>query len=1378
MKNHQPTIKTRFLAFQIIIILFLGGISSLKASHIMGGEINYRLIDTTNGKYKIRLTVYRDCAGIDYATEYIKVGTSSGTTQVTLNFKYKEEVSQICKVPDVAITPTTNCPRGPIGAIMGVEKWVYEVDYVIGKNIGYAYVGWTSCCRNHAITTIQNPGGENSWLQALINTDYKNNSLTFANIPFKYLFKNEENIYNPAGVDSFDDNYIMINGKQIVLDSIAFELYTPFNNSGNSVSDIMNFNNSKVNFNTGLNTQNFLYTTTGVKFNPNSGEIKMTPSMEQTAVYAIAAFEYRAIADASQPAGYRRVLVGHITRDIQFAVISAIGMNRNLKVDSVKNVVCSSSDSSYVFTILGKNKGNKIFFNIKGNATSTIKYKIISTPASTDLSAFNMTITGLNSNKLTGLISFDTVKTANTELYVVIETYDCMPNGIKHIKSHTITINTQGFVSCQLKCDVSRSKDSLLCTPNYGIPPYKYKWSNGDTTHFRKAFLPGTYFVTVTDSSGCQSKCSYYITSPCDQFKNFSWKFSDTSVGFKCDTDSSGYIISYLWDFGNGITSVIAKPTIKYSINGIYTVKLHYCLRDSNQNIICCDSIVKYVAVTHCKIPCNVKANFNWTLNSNLGTVNFADLTTPGFGQMYTYFWSFGNGHFSTQKNPIVHYTAPGTYKVCLVVARWLNLSNRLCIDSICKNITITNINPCNRLIPDFTWSASNGSYQFTNTTNLSNFTVVSLNYKFSTGHNYSTSNTNHTFLKNGNYSVTLNLTVFDVLTGTTCTKSITKHIVVNTSVCGCLRAMNTYTKSGMTTSFTNRSVCADTTVTYLYKFGNGASSTSPNPVYIYSLPGLYRVVMSIERTIGATTCRDSFIRIIQINTSNACFDSGYIDKVNSSCGAYINPVCGCNGITYLNACEATKAGVKQYTVGPCSNDPDWSKICGYVYHDLNKNCGFDSSDQALKSIKIKLNSSPIRYTYTNTNGYYEFWVLKGSYDVEQILSNYPGLGQLCPGSPKKITVNATSALPCNHNFYDTANKCQDLSVTIHRNLNITPGFTSMKTITYKNNTAHTVYNVKIHYRFLTGLAVKSSTTGNYTVSGNVITWNLGHLLPYHSGFKHAYFLTPITMALGTTVIDSVWIEPTNDDCNLGNNSHTYKDTCVGSWDPNDKSAAQPSEINLDTKIIDYHIRFQNTGTAPAHNVVIEDQIDSKLDYSSMVIHEASHKYQAHFNDNGKIYFEFENIMLPDSGTDYEASQGYVGYSVKLHDNLPVGSEIKNTAGIYFDFNEPVITNTTMHTIVLKTSSGIQNIGKEMNISIYPNPTQDIATMHIKLDKETRMRYTVHSINGKTILESKEKVFPIGQLEETIDFSPLSSGIYILNISVNDQTTSLKIVKQ
>jgi uncharacterized repeat protein (TIGR01451 family) len=1368
----------KLLACLISIALMFFCLSSLNATHIMGGELNYRLIDTTTGKYRIRLTVYRDCAGIDYSNESITVGSAFGTSFVSLIFKYKEEVSQVCRIPDVPINPITNCPKGPIGTIMGVEKWVYEVDYLIGKNIGYVYVGWTSCCRNHAITTIQNPGGENSWLQALINTDYKNNSLTFANIPFKYLFKNEENVYNPAGVDSFDDNYVIINGKQIVLDSIAYKLYTPFRGRGNSVSDVMNFNNPTVIFNQSLNTQNFLYTTSGVEFNPNSGEIKLTPSIEQTAVYAAAAFEYRAVPDASQPAGYRRVLVGHITRDIQFAVIPAIGMDRKLKVDSVEHVVCSSSDSSYVYTILGKNKGNKIYFNIKGNSTSNIKYKVISTPDKTDLTGFNMTISGMNTNKLTGVISFDTVKTATTELYVVLESYDCMSSGIKHIKSHTITINTQGFVSCQLKCNVTKSKDSLFCIPRFGAPPYKYLWGNGDTNEYRKAVLPGTYYVTVTDSFGCQSKCSYYIASPCDKFKNFFWKLADTSVDFSCDTDSLGYITNFSWDFGNGIKSFHAKPKIKFHANGIYSVKLYYCLKDSNNNIICCDTIIKLVAVTNCKIPCNIKANFNWTMNANLGTVNFFDLTTPLTGQMYTYNWSFGNGTFSNQKNPTVSYTSPGNYKVCLIVVRWLNMNNKYCVDIICKTITITNVNPCNRFNPDFTWTNTGGSYQFTNATNLTNASIISINYRLSTGQSYSTANPSHTFIKNGLYSVTLNITIFDALSGNTCVKSITKFIQVNNSACGCLKAYNIYSKNGMQVSLLNKSFCADTNVTYLYTFGNGASSSSPNPNYTYPNPGLYRIVMYLTKTVGGMTCIDSFSRIIQINTSNACFDSGYMNKVGSICPTYVNPVCGCNGLTYINSCEASKAGVKQYTSGPCNNDPDWAKVCGYVYHDLNKNCGFDSSDQPLHSIKIKINTSPARYTYTNMNGYYEFWVLKGTYDLEQVLSNFPGLNQLCPSAPSKITVNAHSILLCTHNFFDTANKCQDLSVSIHKNRNITPGFTSMKTITYKNNTAHTVHNVKIHYRFLSSLIVKSSTSPSYTTSGNVITWNIGKMLPYASGYRHAHFHTPVILALGTAVLDSVWIEPVNDDCNLANNSHTYKDTCLGSWDPNDKTAAQPESINPEMKTIDYHIRFQNTGTAPAHNVIIEDQIDSKFDYNSIAINEASHKFVTHFNDNGKIYFEFENIMLPDSGTDYEASQGYIGYSVQLIDNLPIGSEIKNTAAIYFDFNDPVITNTTIHTIVLKASSGVQNLGSDLNISIYPNPTSDKAKLRIKLDKASNMGYSVYTIQGKNVLQCNNQLYHTGDIEENIDFSNLSSGIYILNITLNGQSTSLKIVKE
>lgn len=50
-------------------------------------------------------------------------------------------------------------------------------------------------------------------------------------------------------------------------------------------------------------------------------------------------------------------------------------------------------------------------------------------------------------------------------------------------------------------------------------------------------------------------------------------------------------------------------------------------------------------------------------------------------------------------------------------------------------------------------------------------------------------------------------------------------------------------------------------------------------------------------------------------------------DKVEADCkgsgtGGYCTdhyaPVCGCDGVTYGNACGATAAGVKRYTPGEC----------------------------------------------------------------------------------------------------------------------------------------------------------------------------------------------------------------------------------------------------------------------------------------------------------------------------------------------------------------------------------------------------------------------------------------------------------------------------
>jgi hypothetical protein len=98
--------------------------------------------------------------------------------------------------------------------------------------------------------------------------------------------------------------------------------------------------------------------------------------------------------------------------------------------------------------------------------------------------------------------------------------------------------------------------------------------------------------------------------------------------------------------------------------------------------------------------------------------------------------------------------------------------------------------------------------------------------------------------------------------------------------------------------------------------------------------------------------------------------------------------------------------------------------------------------------------------------------------------------------------------------------------------------------------------------------------------------------------------------------------------------------------------------------------------------VRIDDQIDiSKLDLATFEPTGASHSYSTLVDPNGFVQFVFNNIMLPDSGSNEPASHGFVTYRIKAKPDLQHGDQILNTAEIYFDDNPAIITNTTNHTI-------------------------------------------------------------------------------------------------
>lgn len=144
--------------------------------------------------------------------------------------------------------------------------------------------------------------------------------------------------------------------------------------------------------------------------------------------------------------------------------------------------------------------------------------------------------------------------------------------------------------------------------------------------------------------------------------------------------------------------------------------------------------------------------------------------------------------------------------------------------------------------------------------------------------------------------------------------------------------------------------------------------------------------------------------------------------------------------------------------------------------------------------------------------------------------------------------------------------------------------------------------------------------------------------------------------------------------------------TCA--YDPNDKSVLPEGTgihhaVPIEQDWLDYQIRFQNTGTDTAFNVLLVDRLSADLDWQSMEVLGTSHPLTNIFiQEDGELNFRYDHINLPDSGANMAGSNGYVRFRMRPLPDRPNLTEIHNTAEIYFDFNAPVITNTTLTTLV------------------------------------------------------------------------------------------------
>jgi hypothetical protein len=170
----------------------------------------------------------------------------------------------------------------------------------------------------------------------------------------------------------------------------------------------------------------------------------------------------------------------------------------------------------------------------------------------------------------------------------------------------------------------------------------------------------------------------------------------------------------------------------------------------------------------------------------------------------------------------------------------------------------------------------------------------------------------------------------------------------------------------------------------------------------------------------------------------------------------------------------------------------------------------------------------------------------------------------------------------------------------------------------------------------------------------------------------------------------------------------------VNSHDPNDKICLQGPTVGIDKigEYVHYCIRFENTGTANALNVVVKDVIDeAKFDVNSLVPLSGSHPFQTRIKPGNIVEFFFENINLP---FDDESNDGYVVFKIRTSADLTQGDVFSNFASIYFDYNAPILTEAFNTEI---TSLGIN--GAVITNTLFVNPVQDHIRFSEKVDKIT-----------------------------------------------------------
>lgn len=888
--------------------------------------------------------------------------------------------------------------------------------------------------------------------------------------------------------------------------------------------------------------------------------------------------------------------------------------------------------------------------------------------------------------------------------------------------------------------------------------------------------------------------------------------YTYTSVGNTAtfiNTSTSQYsnvsILSHYWIFEDGTQSIEDSPTHTFQNICNSNVCLVLTADSAGYGSEWCGYISHCESVDLGIVPLTLSLSSNYNAQLQVWEITS---TTVGGAAPYSYLWTVDGQSVSSNLSTLTLNSIAGlatSVALCVVDANGCQVCSSLYVENpnvICT-ITLNSTLTDNLLLLEPIMELENESVdEWMSTVIINGDSVASL---------YGSQNYLNYLTELGTYEVCLSPSDWTLNAYPNCPSSICETVEVLQLASDCNAQFN-YSHSEYQYYLVNTSIGFYDQLSW--DFGNGVVYNDINDISLILEAGFHNISLTVTNSI--TNCTSTYTNIIEVpmpahvcgsifndENQNGIFEiqelildtvlmvwnNIVIDVYNGVFDQMVYPGTGC---LYINGFESGSLITTTLGLVACDDNglqlelspgQEWcpiqlgiyitmSTICGTFYNDSNGNQLLDNNEVGLPYYEI--------IVYSELNGYYSIFTdASGNYCLEvpameffHLFPQYPqNINE--PISPPYYSNSSLGEGAYNNiNFgVNDASGSLDLTAAVSGSGNLTPGFGITYSVIAQNlSDLESTAEVILTYN-QNQTNVSAFPEGVVNPNNQTITWTI-NLGPYQSINLNATFTNATNMTLGELVTIAVAISATgmNSDNITLNNSDEFSQVVVGSFDPNNKlvepiGTGDEGKIMPSTEEFTYTINFQNTGTAEAVNILISDLIDTDLIPQTIELVGSSHNVQMEVIGH-QISWHFLNIMLPDSGSNEPASHGFVIYRIKPNTNLADGTVINNTANIFFDFNEAIVTKTTINTIDF--ASNTTELDAVDYIQIFPNPIHDIVSLKLEED----FTLNIYDAMGKKI-----NSLALKQGQNLLSTANWTAGIYYFTFNNANYFITKRVLK-